>query len=77
MARFVDDRSGFGVFGQLSLAVTDFVERFRAGLAWTSAYRQTYDELNRLSDRELTDLGIGRNDIIRISREAADMMVEK
>lgn len=73
MARFVEDRTGLGVFGQLSLAVTDFVERVRAGLAWSAAFRATYDELNALTDRELNDLGMTRSEITRIAREAADM----
>ncbi|MHC5653803.1 DUF1127 domain-containing protein [Stappia sp.] len=31
-------------------------------------YRRTYDELSRLSNRELADLGIGRGDIQFIAR---------
>ena len=72
MARFVDDRSGLGVFGQLSLTVSDFVERVRSGLAWSASFRATYDELSALSDRDLGDLGISRSEITRIAREAAD-----
>ena len=72
MARYVDDRSGLGVIGQVSLAVSDFVERVQAGLAWSASFRETYEELDRLSDRDLNDLGIGRSDITRIAREAAD-----
>lgn len=34
-------------------------------------YRQTHDELNALSARELNDLGLTRGDIVRVSREAA------
>ncbi|MBO3760080.1 DUF1127 domain-containing protein [Ciceribacter sp. L1K23] len=33
-------------------------------------YRQTVSELGRMSDRELSDLGIGRSDIHRVAREA-------
>ncbi|MDF1633912.1 DUF1127 domain-containing protein [Mycoplana sp. MJR14] len=33
-------------------------------------YRQTINELGRMSDRELNDLGIGRSDIRRVAREA-------
>lgn len=33
-------------------------------------YCQTVNELGRMSDRELSDLGIGRSDIHRIAREA-------
>jgi uncharacterized protein YjiS (DUF1127 family) len=36
------------------------------------AYRQTFDELCTLSDRDLTDLGMSRADFRRLSREAAD-----
>jgi len=31
-------------------------------------YQTTYNELSRLSDRELDDLGIGRGDIDRYAR---------
>jgi len=33
-------------------------------------YRQTVSELGRMSDRELRDLGIGRDDIRRVARHA-------
>ena len=33
-------------------------------------YRQTVTELGRMSDRELTDLGVGRSDIRRVARNA-------
>ena len=33
-------------------------------------YRQTVTELNRLSSRELTDLGIARSDIPSVARRA-------
>ena len=39
---------------------------------WYRSFKQTHDELNRLSDRDLDDLGIVRADIARISREVAD-----
>jgi uncharacterized protein YjiS (DUF1127 family) len=32
------------------------------------AYRRTFSELSRLSNRELADLGISRHDIPRIAR---------
>ncbi len=35
-------------------------------------YRRTYDELSRLSNRELSDLGIGRADIEFISRQTSN-----
>lgn len=33
-------------------------------------YRQTVTELGRMTDRELRDLGIGREDIRRVARSA-------
>jgi uncharacterized protein YjiS (DUF1127 family) len=33
-------------------------------------YRQTVTELGRMSDRELNDLGIGRQDISRVAKTA-------
>lgn len=33
-------------------------------------YRQTCHELGRMSDRELNDLGIGRDDISKVARRA-------
>ena len=33
-------------------------------------YRETVSELNRLSNRELTDLGISRSDIHYVARKA-------
>ncbi len=33
-------------------------------------YRQTCNELGRMSDRELNDLGIGRSDISHVARKA-------
>lgn len=34
-------------------------------------YRQTYEELSRLSSRELDDLGLGRGDIEFVARFTA------
>ena len=47
---------------------------FRNLAAWADerrAYRQAVTELNALSDRELTDIGIARSDIRAIARETA------
>lgn len=43
------------------------VDRYRG---WRK-YRQTVDELTRLSSRELDDLGINRYDIARIARDSS------
>ncbi len=40
-----------------------------------SLYRQTYDELQLLSDRELNDIGIARCDIRKIARESAESVL--
>jgi len=37
-------------------------------------YRQTYDELARLSNRELDDLGISRYDIRSVARKASGLV---
>ncbi|CTQ55664.1 hypothetical protein LP7551_04210 [Roseibium album] len=34
-------------------------------------FRQTYDELSMLSNRELTDLGIARSDIAHYARQSS------
>ena len=51
------------------------VRRLFANLvAWSAerrAYRQAIFELNALSDRDLTDIGIARCDIPAVAREAA------
>jgi uncharacterized protein YjiS (DUF1127 family) len=40
--------------------------------AQRKAYRQTFDELTRLSNRDLADMGINRGMIPAIARQAAD-----
>ena len=44
----------------------DFMASFRN---WRK-YRETYAELSRLSNRELSDLGIARADIQRVAKRA-------
>lgn len=48
---------------------------FRGALASRRAqnrvYRNTYNELASLTDRELSDIGISRSDIKRVASEAA------
>ena len=41
--------------------------------AWRAygVYRQTFNELSALSDRELADLGVARSEIARVAFEAA------
>ena len=47
--------------------MTSFAKAYRA---WRK-YRDTYDELMLLSNRDLTDIGIKRGDIPAIARESA------
>lgn len=51
--------------------VAGLSKAFAHAAAERRAYRQTYNELSRLSDRELTDLGLSAAQIPFIAREAA------
>lgn len=41
------------------------------GVMNNSRYKTTYNELSRMNDRELADIGVSRCDIHRIAKEAA------
>ena len=56
------------VFSHGLAALTLAVTRWRS-------FRKTVGELSRLSDRELEDLGIGRAEIGRVAKEAAERIV--
>lgn len=43
----------------------------RSFSAWRK-YRQTVNELSRMSDRELSDLGIARGDIAYVARRSVN-----
>lgn len=47
------------------------VAAWRRQIAVYRVYRQTYDELQMLTDRELDDIGIARYDIRAIARDTA------
>ncbi|QUS36829.1 DUF1127 domain-containing protein [Falsirhodobacter algicola] len=47
------------------------MDTLKAALRRRAIYRQTVQELNALSSRELTDLGIRRSEIRSIARDAA------
>ncbi len=51
----------------LSVFFANVAERFRQ----YRIYRETYNELNALSDRELADLGLSRSMIRRLAIEAS------
>ena len=55
-------------FGQ---RITAFVERARQARRARVIYRETYEELSALSDRDLADLGIARISIRDVALEAA------
>ena len=48
--------------------MTNLVKNFLQKLRSKQAYRNTYNQLSRLTDRELADIGITRGDITRVSR---------
>jgi uncharacterized protein YjiS (DUF1127 family) len=48
-----------------------FVTSVKSGVAKRRKYMQTYRELNALTARELSDLGIHESMIAQIAREAA------
>jgi uncharacterized protein YjiS (DUF1127 family) len=49
---------------------TGVLARIRQSWADYRKFRQTYDELNALGDRDLADLGLVRLDIPFVAREA-------
>lgn len=69
MALFSDTYSAgpglFSAFDRARLAV-------RAARARRAAFLRTYNELDNLTDRELSDLGLSRADIGRVARSAAE-----
>lgn len=50
-----------------------FVGKVKLALARRRAFNQTFNELNKLSMRELNDIGLAPGDIYYVAREAADM----
>ncbi len=55
----------------LTSRIREFFDGFKRAQARASEYSKTYSELQRLSDRELNDIGIRRCDIADIAREHA------
>ena len=57
------------VFGSSLFAkLHTVVEGFRFAAEKRAVYARTYDELNALSDADLTDIGIGRGQIADLAR---------
>jgi uncharacterized protein YjiS (DUF1127 family) len=51
-----------------------FFDAIALKLRQRKAYRQTFNELCTMTQRDLTDIGLSRGDIRRVSREAAEMV---
>lgn len=49
------------------MALADFVSHFIHGVRGTVALNRQVNDLNRLTDRELRDIGIQRSDIKELS----------
>jgi|GEM_PF-3193111 len=47
-------------------------EKLRQRVAWRKVYSHTFQELKRLSDRDLADLGMTRVNLRQIATEAAN-----
>ena len=48
--------------------MTKLIKNFLQKLRRQNAYRNTYNQLQRLTDRELADIGIARGDIKNVAR---------
>ncbi len=48
--------------------------RFMAFMASYQAFRTTHAELSKLSERELSDIGISRFDVPRVAMEVSDQV---
>ncbi len=65
----VTDYSTGGTF--LTARISAMRTKMSVWSAQNRIYRQTYSELNALTDRDLSDMGIARGQIEIIAREAA------
>ncbi|WP_282153875.1 DUF1127 domain-containing protein [Ruegeria atlantica] len=55
----------------LNARIANLIERVKENHARANEYNRTYAELQRLTNRELDDIGIRRCDIADIAREHA------
>ena len=51
--------------------VSGFFSSVRTAIARRKIFVETLGELSDLTDRELNDMGLGRNDLKRVAHEAA------
>lgn len=72
---FVTPAHALAAFAPTAPSLRERLASLRAALAEGAAqrrlYRSTLAELDALSDRDLSDLGLARADIGRVAREAA------
>ena len=61
-----------------AFGLSDWIERakshLRAARARRAAFDQTFRELSFLTDRELSDLGMSRADIVPTAKKAAELV---
>lgn len=69
MAHTEERTAPHGAFHALSRRVATLRATLSEARARRAAYRRTFAELDQLSDRELSDIGIARCDIHRLARE--------
>lgn len=68
MAYFNDTTArNLGVTVRANTFVADIIAKIRA----RRMYRETFNSLSALTNRELADLGLGRSDLRRVAWEAA------
>ncbi|WP_299356388.1 DUF1127 domain-containing protein [uncultured Shimia sp.] len=67
MAHATVNLAHFGFFDVIRNTFADL----RAAAAERSAYQRTYNELSRLTDRELSDIGLRRCDIAEVCAKSA------
>ncbi|GGH40760.1 protein of unknown function [Cribrihabitans marinus] len=60
----ITEHLGHGLTARIRTAL----DAYKAARTQRAEYRRTVDELSNLSDRELTDLGLGRYDIPEVAR---------
>lgn len=54
--------------------IAAFFDAIALKLRQRKVYRQSFNELCTLTDRDLADLGLSRGDFRRLAREAADQV---
>lgn len=67
---FIDDIRGFEA--SLLQQLRTSLEQARLRARKRRKFNRTCDELDKLTDRQLSDLGIARCDIARVARAASD-----